>query len=336
MYRQLAYLGLGAGAIATAAFVGAVGCGGGGGSQQTYDFSMKKDGGGNKDANAGTDGSNVSYMTTTIHDIDTATIGSPLVTKGTAVQFTSVTVLAPPNGFSTTFNGTAKAGCRYEVWVQDPQCTTPPCGLVIETQAMANPNGTGQFCPYADANTDPLNVLHDTWTGDVIDVKGTIFNFDDTGSAFDGGPSADLNQHEIQLDSINTTTVKGNLPAATVVTDTDPSMFVPYTGSGWAMYEGMLITLKPASGKFTTTLNTSSNFSNTCTGVTGKTNGSFTTSPGGAEFADTYAGFYIQKDAGEMTNCWPTNGLTFSSVGGIVSTGFGGSILPTSASDFQP
>jgi len=331
MYRKLAYLGLGAGAIATMV---AVGCGGGGGNNNTnYDFSKPGNG---TDMHAPNGDGPGSYMTTTAHEYDTATIGSPLVTKGTPVELTNVVVLAPPVGFSATYNGQSKAGCRYEVWVQDPQCTTPPCGLSIETQPMANPAGAGQFCPYADKNTDPLNVLVNTWTGDAIDVKGTVFNYDSTGSAFDGGMTADLNEHQIQLDSITTNTVKGPLPAATVVTDTNPSMFIPYTGSGWAMYEGMLIQLQPATGKFTTTLNTSSTYSDTCPGVTGKTNGSFTTSPGGAQFDDTYAGFYINKDAGEATNCWPTNGLMFSSITAIVSNGFGGGLLPTYADNFAP
>jgi hypothetical protein len=327
MFKKLAYAGAFIGAVAAAA---AVGCGGGG-TKTTVDFAMNT----NTDGSANTDAHVTNYFSTTVHAIDTATIGDPnmLNLANTPVAVSGLIVLAEPTCFSAKITVTGD-GCRCEVWAQDPQCTTPPCGIILETQAAVNPMGTGAFCPFANALDDPKNVLKDTNAGDVINAQGVVDNFPKTGSGTDGGTSATLNSHQVELDTVTTTTPKGSLPAATVVTDTNPSMFVPYSGAGWTMYEGMLIKLQPPSGKFTSTLNVAT--SDTCPGVTYMTNGSFSLAPGGANFEDTYNFLYIEKDAGEATNCWPTNGLMFSSVGGIVSTTFGGGILPISPNDFQP
>jgi hypothetical protein len=338
MLKKLAYAGAFVGAVAA---VTAIGCGGsGGGTNKTFDFSTPNNGDGG--GGTGADAHVTDYFATNPHDVDVATIADPngLNTVGTPISMSGLIVLASPNGFSAKVTVSGD-GCRYEVWAQDPACTAPPCGIVLETQAILNPNGAGMFCPYSDELTDDKNVLQNTHAGDVISVKGVVDNFPSTGSATDGGTAATITEHEVELDSLTTTTPKGPYQTAMEVTDTNPSMFIPYTGSGWAKYEGMYIKLVPATGStFTTTLNTSSSFTTTpatCGGTTpppGNTNGSFTVAPGGAYFADTYAGFYIEKDAGEKTNCWPTDGLTFSSISGIVSTGFGGSILPSTETDF--
>jgi hypothetical protein len=118
---------------------------------------------------------------------------------------------------------------------------------------------------------------------------------------------------------ITTTATKQALPAATVVTDTNPSLFVPFSGAGWQMYESMLVELKPASGKFTTTLDMY---------------GGWTCAPGGAQFADTFTGFF--RPDGAAANTWPPTGSMFDSISGVVDLTFGGGILPISLADFQP
>ena len=104
-----------------------------------------------------------------------------------------------------------------------------------------------------------------------------------------------------------------------VIIDSNPSLFTPYSGTGWAMYEGMYISLKPASGKFTTTLDSF---------------GGWTCAPGGAHFADTFTSYF--KPDGGVTNMWPPTGSMFSSISGIVGLTFGGGVLPIDPSDFTP
>ncbi|MEO6953610.1 MAG: hypothetical protein ABI321_17545, partial [Polyangia bacterium] len=300
----------------------------------TKDFATAGgDGGQNNGGDGGgsTDMAVKPYIETSAHAIDTASIGDPLAVTGAAVTLKNLIILAPPVGFSAKFNGTAKAGCRYEVWAEDTGCTTAPCGVVLETNVIANPMGVGAFCPYASATT---TALKDTWRGDVVTVNGVTDLY--TPANPDGSANT-ITQHGVDIDSLTTTTVKGNLPAPMVVTDSATTIFTPYAPTGgFKQYEGTYIELKPASGKFTTTLTSNAAFKTMCPNKTGLYNGSFTVAPGGAAFSDTFAAFYLNKDAGQATNCDPADGSMYSSISAIVSAGFGGSLLPTLESDFQP
>src|SRR5207253_1847977 len=113
--------------------------------------------------------------TATPHDVDTNTIGGNFG-KGAAVSMTGLIVLAPPYGFSAN----SQKDCRYEVFAQDPACTTPPCGLILETPAITNPNGTGMFCPYAKDTSTALKAI---WVGDKVDVQGVVDTFASTATA---------------------------------------------------------------------------------------------------------------------------------------------------------
>ena len=131
MFRKLACAGAFVGTVA----IVAAACGGGVMKQpSTKDFSMG-DGGGNMGGDGGgnDDMTMVVYTDTTAHAYDTASIGDPLAVNGAGVKLTNLVVLAPPVGFSAKYMGTAKAGCRYEVWAEDQMCTTPPCGVVLTT-----------------------------------------------------------------------------------------------------------------------------------------------------------------------------------------------------------
>jgi hypothetical protein len=301
MYKKLAYSVILIGVVAAAA---AIGCGGGGGGVSP-DFSMKGDAGpGSPDLSV-----MKMYASATPHDVDTNTIGGPF-DSGAAVKLTGLIVISPITGFS------AKSGadCEFEVWAQDPTCTVPPCGIVLESNEITNPGGTGAYCDYTGA---AMTTLKGIKQGDQVDVNGVVDTFPSTGMANDMSPSGTVVQHEIQVDSFMSTASGQTLPAPMVVTDTNPSLFVPYSGAGWAMYEGMLITLEPASGKFTTTLNSF---------------GGWTCAPGGATYADTFTGLF--RPDGAAVNMWPPNGSMFSSISGIVGLTFGGAILPDSNSDF--
>ncbi len=246
------------------------------------------------------DGS-VVYTMTNVHDVDMGTLA-----KGSAVQLSGLIVLAPP----TSSSANADKDCVYRVWAQDPACSTPPCGLVLQTKPITNPNGTGNFCPFA---SQTATLLHDVWKGDRVDVAGTV----DTTVYNSAGNM--ITQHELVLDSLNVLAKDQALPLPMTVTDTDPSLFVPYSGAGWAMYEGTRIKLQPSGGKFTTTLDAF---------------GGWTCAPGGAHYVDTYTGFF--RPDGSAANSWPPNGSMFASISGIVSLSFGGGIMPTSFADFVP
>lgn len=257
---------------------------------------------------ASADGDNtdlsIVYTATTPYQVDTNTLS-----KGMPVSMTGLIVLAPPTGFSAKVKVTGD-GCRFEVWAQDPSCTTPPCGIVLETAAILNPGGAGAFCApsYADGT-----LLKGVTSGEKLDVKGVINTFASTNNG------ATVVQHAIDLDAVTITDTNQALPASTIVTDTNPSLFVPYSGTGWATYEGMYITLKPPSGKFTTTLDAF---------------GGWFCAPGGAHYTDTYTGFF--RPDGAAANMWPPNGSMFVAISGIVSLTFGGGILPTDYAEFEP
>lgn len=327
MFKTLAYVGLFVAAVATAT---AVGCGGSS-NNGTPDFTVVGDG-----FNGGGDGGDMNvidkmYVAATPHDVDTNTIGGNL-SKGTAVKMSGLIVLAPPYGFSAKIT-VAKDACKYEIYAQDPSCSTPPCGIVLETPAIINPMGTGMFCPYAKDTSTALKTI---WRGDKVDVQGVVDTFSSSAMSPATGTVV---QHSITIDSLTQVSKMNTLPTPIVVADTATSMFKPYSGAGWAMYEGTYIELKPPTGMttFTTTLAVVPTASVTCAGQIGspfKSNGSFTTTQG-ASFADTFNTFFVPKDGG-VINCYPPNGSVFHGIQAIVGTVFGGSLLPADSADFIP
>jgi hypothetical protein len=311
MFKKLAYLTIFVGAIAAAA---GVGCGDDSGNG-TKDFATNNTDMPNNDMNV-----MKTYASATPHDVDTNTIGGTFG-KGAAVSMTGLIVLAPPYGFSAN----SQKDCRYEVFAQDPACSTPPCGIILETAAIPNPNGTGMFCPYAKDTTTPLKTI---WQGDKVDVKGVVDTFASTAMAPATGTVV---QHSITIDELTQVSTKQTLPTPIAVVDEATSIFTPYSGSGWAMYEGTYIKLTPnGGGNFTSTLEVVSSGGKNCGGF--NSNGGFSLAPGGANFSDSFNTFYVPD--GGVVNCWPTNGTMFKSVSGIVDATFGGSILPAQESDF--
>ncbi len=305
MFKKLAYAAVFVGVAGVATIIG---CGDDGGNTGKPDFSMTGGDGGNNDLSGDMNVIEKMYIPATPHDIDTNTIGG-MFSKGTAVKLTGLIVLAPP----TSFKSNSSKDCNYQVWAQDPTCTTPPCGLVIVTKPITNPGGTDAFCPFASATTTPLKNI---WKGDKIDVTGVVDTFASTATAPATGTVV---QHEVEIDAVTQVATKQALPTPIAITDTATSIFTTYSGSGWAMYEGTYVKLSPpGGGKFTTTLDAF---------------GGWTTTQG-AHYADTFTGFF--KPDGGVTNMYPPNGSMFSSISGIVGMTFGGGIMPTDPTDFVP
>ncbi len=304
MYKKLAYSVIFVGVVGAAA---AIGCGGSS-PNPVYDFSMKGGDGGPPSPDLSM---MKMYAAATPSEIDTNTIGGNFG-SGTAVKLTGLIVTSPISGFAAM----SKMDCVFEVFAQDPTCTTPPCGILLESNKITNPGGTGAFCDYSGA---AMTTLKGIKTGDKVDVAGVVDTFSSTGMANDMTPSGTVVQHSVDVDSFTVDASDQPLPAPTVVVDTTPSLFVAYSGSGWAMYEAMIVQLKPASGKFTTTLDSF---------------GGWTCAPGGAHYADTFTSFF--RPDGSAANMYPPNGSMFSSISGIVDLTFGGGILPTDPSDFHP
>lgn len=315
MFKKIAYVGVFVGVTSAAAMVGCTGTDPAGGNK---DFAT----GGNTDMPGGNNDMNVmkTYKAATPHEIDTNQIGGDFG-KGTAVSMSGMIVISPISGFSANMD----KDCAFQVFVQDPTCSTGPCGLVIVTKPITNPNGTGAFCGFQGSDATPLKNVK---VGDKVDVKGVVDTFASTAMAPATGTVV---QHEVEIDELTVTMSGQALPAAVAVTDTASSMFKPYSGSGWAMYEGMRVKLSAPSGKLVTTLNRVTSGGKNCGGF--NSNGGFTTAQG-ANFADTYNFTYV-PDAGEV-NCWPQDNLMFTSITGIVSALFGGALLPSDDLDFEP
>jgi hypothetical protein len=246
-----------------------------------------------------------SYTSATIHDIDTGT-----VTTSTAVHITG----AVATTIVDYFKAKSKTLCRYQVFVQDPACTTPPCGLVVQADGPAVTNNT---CPSAAQSGTVLATVD---TGSVLDIMGTTDAFSNHSPA-DAGVSGNTVQHSIGADQVTVTATKQALPAAVVIGSTDQAKFIPY-GSGFTMYEGMLVKLTDVTVASTDMY------------------GNFTACPGTAMTCASPAGFggdfdflyryALGGDAGQ----YPTTNTHFASITGVVNSVFAGTVVPTGKYDF--
>jgi len=242
------------------------------------------------------------YTAGTIHDVDTSGPTGPYSAKK-PVTLTDV--------IATTivrfFQSSDKKTCTYEVFVQQATCATPPCGLVLHTQA---PSKADKTCDKAAAVG---GVLANVKQGDKLTVNGVVDIFQRTDGA-DGGAPVTWAQHSMDAKDVTVTASMQTLPTAVDIAD--PSIFTT-NGSGWAMYEGMLVkisnvTIATGADKF----------------------GNFTTSPGGAKWGGAFDFLYrftLGSDAGDA----PMAGMTYSSITGVVATVFQGSINATGAADFK-
>jgi hypothetical protein len=260
--------------------------GGGGGDGGSNDMSMMK-----------------MYTAATPHDIDTG-----MVTKGTNVKLSGMVVVAPVSKFFSKSSAT----CKYEIIVQDPQCTTPPCGIVIETNGMHLPvmDAGSSSCPTPPNGgtfLDPLAI------GDNVDITGAVDTFADS-------MNAAIVQHSVTADGATKTSGTATITAMPV---SDNTQFVVHVTGQWMMYEGTVITISGGGGKLT--------ISSVDTGVPYN----FHTMPGNTSWGTDYHFSYkngMDSDAGQF----PQQGLQYTSITGVVDTLFGGAVKPRLISDYTP
>lgn len=261
------------------------------------------------------------YADATIHAIDTATMKTdPAVGAGVNVKITGAVVTTPISAFVS--NG-PPAFCRYQLYVQDPQCSTPPCGIVVVAKGpmVAADLGGAQNCP----DPTPSNtIISQLQMGDVVDLFGKVDWFQQMG--------VNVVQHEIDLDMVTKTGSGGTVTPFDV---TDPGVFVSNTGTGWAMYEGTLVRLVGGGGgAYLRIDNTFPSRRPTFDVV--KVNGATTSMP--ATFSYTYLfNTKITVDGGTMLT-FPTQGMKFDSILGVPNTlpVFRGQVNPRQKSDFSP
>jgi hypothetical protein len=239
------------------------------------------------------------YTNAKPHDIDKGT-----VTKNTAVRLT---------GMVATTNVTAflRSGmdCMYQTYVQDPACTTPPCGLVVVAES-SHKHMNVRDCPPSASSGSLLATVR---LGDNVDVTGVVDVF-----AQAGQPT----QHEVELDSAMVT---GGNQVAMIFTETDASIFPNGMGSGagWAKYEGTLVRVAPVGG-----LTVTQTFP---AGSGGGTRPVFITNDN-ITWAYTFL-FGQGADGG----AYPSLNAQFKSITGVVNTLpiFGGQLVPRATGDFE-
>lgn len=245
------------------------------------------------------------YKPATIHQIDTDS-GSGPFGDGQRVVLDRVVAVSKVDKYVNSVN----QQCRYQIWVQDAACTTPPCGLVLKAVGpqAPSPSSTGKDCP---SKTDSGTLLAQIGRGDNARIRGKIVLEPDNVQPYT------VLEHQLFVESIEI------LPQEQIITPTvfeNTAMynqFQRHLGMTWNKYEGMLVTLRPNAG----TLQVLS--------LDGK---GFQTSPGPVDWGDTFDGDYYP--AGATT--FPAIGAMYRAISGVVSTRHGGGILPGRNSDFVP
>lgn len=246
------------------------------------------------------------YTAATPNQIDTSGAAGSFG-KGTAVKLTGVVVVTPSRFIEAMQN----TRCDYLLHVQDPACTTPPCGIMAIVKGATK--AAADKCPFTD---DTTSVLKGSRVGDMVDIEGVVDLRTWSPLAMDGGTMSTI-EHQVDID----TYVKTGTGTVTAMTVTDGSKFTTYgNGSEWNKYEGTLIKVQPG-GKLQVT----------------KVDGAvqpyhFYTSPGNTDWGTDNRGLY-RADGGAD---FPQVGLQFTSISGVPVMAFGGAIQPRFMNDFVP
>lgn len=204
----------------------------------------------------------------------------------------------------------ANQQCRYQIWVQDPLCTMPPCGLVVKAIGPMAPSATssGKDCPSANNSGTLLATIGD---GDNIRVRGKVV------VEVDSVAPMTVVEHQLFIESFEEMP-KDSTINPLVLTDTVVfGQFVTHLGQTWNKYEGMLLTLKPTAGKLS---------------VSSVSGGGFRTNPGGTDWGNTFDGDYYPAGA----TAFPVVGSLYQSITGVASMRHGGELLPLRNKDFVP
>jgi hypothetical protein len=283
-----------------------LGCRDNGGNLQPLDLAVST--GSDQGAGSG-DMAKPTGIAATPHGIDTNAVGG-MFGKGVAVSIPGLIATTPVHYYKCS----SKTKCCYEAFAQDPACTTPPCGILLEVKDIAL--NTAGKCDYPDTIMPPI-ALTPVKEGDKIDITGTVDLFSGSGMV-DGGAAGSWVQHSVVLTSL-TDNGAGTLPMPMTVTD--GAMFTAFTGAGWATYEGTRVKVQPS-----TMLTITENLQ--ATSVAPYT---FRTNPGQTEWGTNYDLVYQSKTGTQLDAV----GTMYTSITGVVGTVFGGAVLPTQAADFM-
>ena len=246
-----------------------------------------------------------SYTPATINQIDTDPGNGPF---GNAVRVVLDRVVAVSK--VDKYVNSANQQCRYQIWVQDPACTVPPCGMVVKAIGPMAPSATstGKDCPAASASGTLLDTIS---RGDNVRVRGKIV------MEVDSTTPMTVVEHQLFVETLDILTPDKSINPVVI---TDPlvfAQFVTHKGTTWNKYEGMSVTLQPTTGKLQiATIN----------------GGGFTTTPGNTDWGNTFDSDYFPSGS----TAFPTVGSTYTSISGVVSTRHGGEIMPGRNKDFVP
>lgn len=201
--------------------------------------------------------------------------------------------------------------CRYQIWVQDATCTTPPCGMVVKAIGPMAPsaNASGKDCPSEELSG---TLLAKITRGDNARIYGRII------IEIDSTPPSTVIEHQLFVDALEILTPDQTINPLVISDPAVYTQFQAHLGKTWNKYEGMYVTIQPPmSGVLTV-----SKFSG----------GGFQTTPGPIEWGDTFDSDYYPSGA----TTYPTVGSTYHAISGVVSTRHGGEIMPVRSRDFAP
>ena len=247
----------------------------------------------------------INYTAATINQIDSDPGNGPFG-NGQNVVLDRVVAVTKVDKYVNSTN----QQCRYQIWVQDATCTTPPCGLVVKAigPKAPSPTASGKDCPSASISGTPLSTIS---RGDNVRIRGHVI------VEIDSTPPMSVVEHQVFVDSLEILTPDQTV---TPIVLTDPTMygqFVTHLGQTWKKYEGMSVTLQPSVGVLQ---------------VTAFGSGGFQTSPGNSNWGDTFDGDYYPTGV----TMYPIVGSTFHALSGVVSTRHGGELMPGRSKDFVP
>lgn len=250
-------------------------------------------------------GPTYTYKTATINLIDKDPGNGPFG-NGERVMLDGVVVVSKVDKYVNSTN----QQCRYQIWVQDPACTTPPCGLVVKAigPQAPKPDSTGKDCPSA---ADSGTLLKEVSREDNLRLRGKVI------VELDSTPPMSVVEHQLFVEQVE---ILPKTKAVMPVVIADPTVFaqlVSHKGTTWNKYEGMYVTLQPSVGTLQ---------------VATVTSQGFTTTPGNTDWGNTFDSEYMPSGS----TAFPTVGSLFKSISGVVSCRHGGELMPIRNKDFVP
>ena len=180
--------------------------------------------------------------------------------------------------------------CRYQIWIQDVTCTTPPCGMVLKAIGPMAPSATssGKDCPSAATSGTALATVA---RGDNLRIKGHLI------FEVDSSPPMSVVEHQLFVDSLEVLPQTQTVTPLVLSDSSKFGLFVTHVGTLWQTYEGMAVTLQPATGTLQ---------------VATFSDHGFQTSPGNSDWGDTFDGDYYPSGA----TTFPAVGSTYHAISG--------------------